>query len=200
MREPPVRLFGHRPDRQVRPSDERGCDREAVAEVVGRPAPERRERAAVVVADVWRPAGVVGQQPGGEREPAGRVIEERLPRVGRDSRNGQSEEIKIEGIPVVVRRTLAVAAVGGDLTVDFGNEDAPAGFGPPAAAAQLRQSQAADVECERLAEQVSVRAEVIREMVLDLPEVGVDGDHQIDGPRVDVVDGRVGKEVQRPHP
>ena len=84
---------------------------------------------------------------------------------------------------MVVRRQLRVAAVGVDLACRPPEQHVAAERGARAAAAQLGQRRDDDVERERFAGQVRVRAEVGREVVLDVRQLAVERDEQIDEPR-----------------
>ena len=66
-------------DLKLRPVHERGGDGEAVAQVVRLAAGHRRQRAAVIVADVRHAAAIVGEQARGGSQPRDRVFESSRP-------------------------------------------------------------------------------------------------------------------------
>ena len=70
----------------------------------------------------------------------------------------------------------------------------------PAASRELGPRAAAHVERERLAEQVRVRAEVPRQVPLDVPQLRVEAEQQIDEPRRFARHVAVREELDRPRP
>ena len=101
---------------------------------------------------------------------------------------------------MVVRRALAVAAVRRNLAINLVDEDAAAQRRAATARRQLRQRLARHVERQRLADQMGVRAEVVRQVALDVRELAVEGEEQVDRPRQPVVDRRIDEEIDRPEP
>src|SRR5947209_688563 len=96
------------------------------------------------------------------------------------ARHYEREDVEVEGVAEVVRRLLAMAAVAGDLTVDLRQQNLTAQRRPAAAGGELRQRQTADVQCEGLAEQVGVRAEVAGHVRFDVRQLAIEGEEQID--------------------
>src|SRR5256885_12168450 len=84
------------------------------------------------------------------------------------------EHVEIERVAMVVRRSLAVAAVDDNLAIDLVDQDPPAERFTTAARTKLRQRAAGDVERQRFAEQMRVRAEVIGEIPLDMSGLAID--------------------------
>ena len=75
-------------------------------------------------------------------------------------------------------------AVGADLPADFRKQNAPAEC-PRASSSlrELRHGEAADIEPQRLAEQMGVGAEVVGQMTFDVREVEIEPEEQVDRPR-----------------
>src|SRR5688500_20181722 len=75
-----------------------------------------------------------------------------------------------------------MAAVGDDLPVDLVEQDAAAEGRPAAAAGKVGQCQPADIERQCFACQMRVRAEVVREILLEMREVRVESHEEVDEP------------------
>ena len=91
-----------------------------------------------------------------------------------------------------------------DLTLDLSNQNVPPGVAPAAAVRELGQRLPANVECECFAGQVRVRAEEVRQVLLDVFELPIEAEQQINQPRpvVGPVRVTIGPEqkVEGPHP
>src|ERR1041385_6118208 len=105
----------------------------------------------------------MAQPQNGALELAGRAI------LG-DPRDDEREEIEVERLAVVVRRPFAMHAVGCDLTPRLLEQNPASGVFAFRTAAQQGERSAADVQRQRLSEQMRVRTEVIREVLLDVRE------------------------------
>ena len=104
---------------------------------------------------------------------------------------------------MVVGRELRVPAIGVDLTVDFLEQDPASDRDAAAARAQFRQRAAGDVEGQRFTGQVRIRAEVPRQVVLDVRELPVQCQQQIDDPRGAagrIAGGGRREKMERPEP
>ena len=101
---------------------------------------------------------------------------------------------------MIVGRALGVAAVAADLPSELGNQHLPPELFPASAGGELRQRPARDVQRQAFAKEVSVRAEVVRQVLFDLRQLRVDAEEHIDRPGfLDPV--RVRKEeIQCPQP
>src|SRR5262245_4782307 len=93
-----------------------------------------------------------------------------------------------------------MASVGANLAAHLFDENPAAGITPAGAGYELGQRSAYDVEAERLAGQMSVRAEVDRQIVLDVRELAIQGDHQVHEPRWIAVSVLPEQEMQSPGP
>ena len=200
MREHPQCFFRQRADAEVVAVDECGGDAEAVANIIHAPRRQGAQDAAVVVPEVRQPAAVVGEQPRGERETADGALERVGHRIARDSRDDERERVEIECVAMVMRRPLAVTAVGGDLPFDFVDEHTTPDRLATGARRELGQRAAGDVQRERLTEQMRVRTEVVRQVALDVRQLTVDAEQQIDRPRRRVFAVGIDEEVKRPQP
>src|SRR5207245_10260537 len=114
---------------QVGARDERRSDGEGVADIVDGAAAYWQQGSRVIVADVRQPSAVVGEQACGESEAAHGLLECRGGRVLRNPRDGERQQVKVEGVAMVVRRPLAVAAVRRNLAIDLVDENPAALLG-----------------------------------------------------------------------
>src|SRR5439155_10442220 len=130
----------------------------------------------------------------------GRHLEWRGDGIFGDTRDGERQQVEIKRVAMIVRRALAVAAVPTHLTRDFGHQDPAAQPLAMRAPGERRDRTPADVEGKRLAEQVRVRAEVVREVVLDLSQLSIERKQEIDDPWRSIVAIRIREEVERPDP
>ena len=152
MREEPEGLLGRRFEREIGTAEERAGHRQTVADVVRIAARDRPQRAAIVVAEMRQTASVGREDPGGEGQPRRRAFEIRRRSVAGDARDGEREQVEIERVLVIVRRTLAMAAVGADLPVDLGDENlAPERRAAPARG-ELRERTSGDIQRQGLAQ------------------------------------------------
>src|SRR5439155_19800865 len=117
-----------------------------------------------------------------------------------NSRDGERKQVEIERVAMVVRRSLAVAAVRDDLAIDLVDQDSAAERFTTIARTKLRQHAAGDIERQRFAERMPVRAEVVREIALDMSELAVDSQQDVDRPGGGVVERRLDEELERPDP
>ena len=130
-----------------------------------------------------QPAVVVGEQPRGRGEAVGGPFEVGGRGIASNPRDDEREEIEVQRVAVVVRRALAVTAVRGDLAIDLGHEDATADRGAAFGRRELRQRASRDIQGQRFAGEMRVGAEVVRQVVLDVPELTIEPEQQIDNPR-----------------
>ena len=143
----------------------------------------RQQRPSIVVADVRDAAVVVREQPRCEGQACHGVCEHRRRfEVAGLSRGDQRERVEIEGVAVIVRGPLAVAAVGRDLTPDLLAEDGPADRGATPACGELGQRSSDHIERQRLAEQMCVGTEIVGKVVLDVRELAIEPEEQVDEP------------------
>ena len=101
----PQQFFGRRFDPQLRLIQHGRRDRQAVARVVRIPSRHRHQRAAVVVSDVRKAARVVREETRGGGEATGGMLEVGGCGIAGEASDRQREEIKVEWVVVVVRRT-----------------------------------------------------------------------------------------------
>ena len=146
------------------------------------------------------PAAIVCQQSRGKGETRNGALELGGDRVIGQPRDHQRQQIEIERIPVVMRRSLAVAAVGCQLPRNLIDQDSSSNGFAAVARGELGQHSCCYVERQRFAEQMGVGAEVVRQVVLDVRELPVEAQQQIDDPRSLVAGSRFDEQVQRPHP
>ena len=111
----PERLFRRPTGAEIRPADERCGNRQGVSNVVGRTAAQREQHAAVVVADVGDAAAIVGEQAGSERHVSDGFLERGGHRILGNACDGKRQQIEVERVAVIVRRSLAVPPVCFDL-------------------------------------------------------------------------------------
>src|SRR4029078_12719996 len=123
----------------------------------------------------------------GGREPASRVREDRRGLVAAETRHDEREQIEIERVPVVVRRSFGVEPIGFDLAIDFVDQRLTADRRPSLALVEEWQCQAAYVQRQRFATQGGVGAEVARAVVFDLRKLTIEGEQQIDEPGLAIV-------------
>ena len=95
----------------------------------------------------------------------------------------ERQQIEVERVAVIVRRPLAVAAVARDLPVDLRRAARAGRVASRRRWRQFGQRAARDVQRQRLAEQMRVRAEVVREVALDVRQLAIEREQQIDEPR-----------------
>ena len=69
-----------------------------------------------------------------------------------------------------------MSAVRQNLPADFVEQDLPADLPPSVASRQFRKRDAGDVQGKGLAGEVRIRAEVDRQVLLDVPELTIEGD------------------------
>src|SRR6266849_4061048 len=81
-----------------------------------------------------------------------------------------------------MRRTFRVSDIRQDLSIDLVEKDLAPSRDPASARSELRKRVAHDVERQRLTGQMRVRAEVIREMMLEVCELSIDCDEHVREP------------------
>ncbi len=180
--EEPGRLLGSVVDREFRPAKECRGRRQAVPNIVRRSAADRKQRAAIVIADVRQAPRHVAQHSGGGGEPVegpGKLIGAGVVRCPRD---GECQEVEIQRVAVVVRRAFDVPPVGRHLPACLIEQHVPTEVGPLGRRPEFRQGPPADVQAERFAREVCVRAEVAREVRGHVRELTVEGEEQVDEP------------------
>src|SRR4029079_19813845 len=101
----------------IRPVEEGAGDRQAVACIVAWASGERRQCPTVIVAEMRQLTAVARKNASSERQPSGDALELRSARVAGHACNGERQQVEIERVLVIVRRSLAVAAVGRNLPV-----------------------------------------------------------------------------------
>src|SRR5204863_1881766 len=79
---------------------------------------------------------------------------------------------------LVMRRALGMPAVGQNLPLDFLQQNPPPRRHPSLACGNLGKRLPHDIESQRLAGQVSVRAEVIGQVLFDMTQLTVDGSEE----------------------
>jgi hypothetical protein len=127
-------------------------------------------------------------------------LEARRRGVARMPRDEQREQVEVRRVAMIVGGQFDVSAVGADLSVRFVEKDVAAERRPGAAGAQLRKRLRDHVQRERFAREMGIRAEVIREVVLDVRELPIEADEQVDEPGRLVVRGIRGEELDGPGP
>ena len=147
----PVTLFRCRTEGQggFVQEDRRGGER--IAAVFGRPAADREQLAAVVVAKLRPLTGFVADRAQVARLRARRLVEDRGGRIVRALCDSCREQIEVRGITVIVRRQLGVAAVGANLPRRFPDQNRAADRGAARAGLQLGKRAARRVERQRFA-------------------------------------------------
>ena len=115
-------------------------------------------------------------------------------------RDGERQEVEVEGITVVVGGLLRVAAVGVYLRVTFTKQDGAASIRPSPGGLKLRKNPAGDIERQRFTEKVCIRTEVEREVPLDLRELSLQPEQEIQGPDAVGELAEAEREMQRPNP
>ena len=147
-----------------------------------------------------QPSAIVGKQPRRAAGAGDDSLEFARCRLASQPGDHERQDVEVERIAVVVRRALRVTPVQAELPIDPGEEHLTSEPFPATAGRELRQRPARDVERETFAEQVSVGAEVVRQVAFDLPQLSVDAEQQIDDPGLldPVVAGD--EKIQRPQP
>jgi hypothetical protein len=82
-------------------------------------------------------------------------------------------QIEIRGVSLVVARLLEIHTIGKHVPLDLRLQNAPADAAPAAGAAELGQKGAEVYETERFTCEMRVRAEVSRQVTLDMSAMGV---------------------------
>ena len=96
--------------------------------------------------------------------------------VPRTSSRQQREKIEVERVALVVRRPLDVPAVRRESAIDLVQKDSPAVVDPALARREFRKCLPDDIERQRLARQMGIRAEVVREVLFDVRELALERD------------------------
>ncbi len=171
----PERFLRNLPGCQIRATKNDRGERQGIADVVTRSPRYWPQPAAVIITDKRQEAAIVGDGPCELRQPRDGIGETRDGlRVLRACGHEEREQIYIESVSMIVSRALGVSTVGVYLTADLLQQNVAASPDPAIAGRELRQRETDDVQCERLAGQVRVGAEVARQVVLDVRELSVE--------------------------
>src|SRR5438045_2356426 len=111
---------------------------------------------------------LVGEHPSSGGKSCGGLLERCGRWIGGEASHSEREQIKVQRVPVIVRRPFAMTPVGNNLPLDLSNENPTTSLRTPFACLQLWQCLSADVQRQGLTEQMRIRTEIVREILLDM--------------------------------
>src|SRR5207249_6806133 len=108
-----------------------------IGDVVARPSCNRKQHAAIVVANMRQTSAIIGEQARGRGEARDWFLEVHRGGVLSCAGDDEREEIKVEGVAMVVRGSLGMAAVRRELTIQLRPQYLAANRGPTCAGGEL---------------------------------------------------------------